>query len=103
MSVNEKPQPSDWGNRKLSRVERKQAQDGPPVKDHENRRNAAACFRNKKKVEDWHADFSGCLVTEALPAGTPCWVNIYVKTDKKGRKFLSVVLKPQASGKEKTR
>jgi len=63
-------------------------------KDCEDRRNAAACFKNGK-AEDWHADYKGVLVTEELPAGTKCWVNVYIRTTSKGDKYLSVVLKPQ--------
>jgi hypothetical protein len=63
-------------------------------KDFEDRRNAAACFKNVK-AEDWHADYKGVLVTEELPAGTKCWVNVYIRTTSKGDKYLSVVLKPQ--------
>jgi hypothetical protein len=67
--------------------------------DQETRRNAANCFCNPNKQEDWHADFTGCLVTEDLPAGTKCWVNVRIRTSKRGEKFLSVVLKPLKEGK----
>lgn len=31
----------------------------PKEQDWEDRRNAAACFKNRDKREDWHADFLG--------------------------------------------
>jgi hypothetical protein len=81
----------------------KQSQSASSVKqgsgDQETRRNAANCFRNPNRTEDWHANFTGCLVTEDLPAGTKCWVNVYVRTSKRGEKYLSVVLKPRKEGK----
>jgi hypothetical protein len=82
LSADNQSQPSTAGNNK----------------DYEDRRNAAACFANPNKTENWHADFTGLLVTEELSAGTKCWVNIYERTDRKGRKYLSVVLKPQEGG-----
>jgi hypothetical protein len=64
-------------------------------KDFEDRRNAAACFRNQHKSEDWHPSYVGVMVTEHLPAGTKCWVNVHVRTSRKGEKYVSVVLKRQ--------
>ena len=64
-------------------------------KDFEDRRNAAACFRNQNKTEDWHPSYVGVMVTEDLPAGTKCWVNVYVRTSRRGEKYVSVVLKRQ--------
>lgn len=63
-------------------------------KDYETRRNAAACFKNKDKVEDRHADFTGVLVTEGIPDGTKVWVNLYERKDRHGRPYFSVVLRP---------
>lgn len=71
----------------------------PGSGENETRRNAANCFRNPNRTEDWHANFTGCLVTEELPAGTKCWVNVSIRTTKKGDKYLSVVLKPFKEGK----
>lgn len=64
-------------------------------KDFEDRRNASACFRNQNKTEDWHPSYVGVMVTEDLPAGTKCWVNVYVRTSCRGEKYVSVVLKRQ--------
>lgn len=63
-----------------------------------NKRNAAACFKNPNKTEDWHCDFTGALVAEGLQDGEKFWVNVYIRTDKKGRKYLSVVLRPEKKG-----
>ena len=62
-------------------------------KGYESRRNAASCFKNSEKRENWHADYKGVLVTEDLPAGSKCWVNVYVRTSRKGEQYLSVVLR----------
>lgn len=64
-------------------------------KDFEDRRNAAACFRNQNKTEDWHPSYVGVMVTEDLPDGTKCWANVYVRTSRRGEKYVSVVLKRQ--------
>jgi len=68
---------------------------GKPEQDYETRRNAAACFKNEKKTEDWHADFLGLMVTEDLPAGTRLWVNVRKRLTRKGDVYVSVVLKRQ--------
>jgi len=69
----------------------------PEQQDWEDRRNAAACFKNEKKTEDWHADFLGLMVTEELPAGTRLWVNVRKRLTRKGDVYVSVVLKRQQS------
>jgi hypothetical protein len=63
--------------------------------DWEDRRNAAACFKNQNKTEDWHADFLGVMVTEELPAGTKCWVSVRKRLTRNGDIYVSVVLKPK--------
>lgn len=68
---------------------------GKPEQDWEDRRNAAACFKNKNKTEKWHADFLGLMVTEELPAGTRLWVNVRKRLTRKGDVYVSVVLKRQ--------
>jgi hypothetical protein len=85
-----------WGQgaRKFeSNQSKSQSRDGFN-KDFEDRRNAAACFKNQKSG-DWHADYKGVLVTEDLPDGTKCWVNVYIRTSRKGEKHLRIVLKRQ--------
>jgi hypothetical protein len=83
---------SDWNQR--SQPQPSQASNS---KDYEDRRNAAACFKNEKKTEDWHADFLGLMVTEELPAGTRLWVNVRKRLTRKGDVYVSVVLKRQQS------
>jgi hypothetical protein len=64
--------------------------------NYESRRNAAACFRNPRKREDFHPDFTGVIVTDDLPAGTKCWVNIRERVSRKtGQRYLSVEIRPQ--------
>jgi hypothetical protein len=66
--------------------------------DYEDKRNAAACYENLDKSEEWMADFTGVMVTDHLPAGTKCWVNIRKRISRKtGRTYLSVVVRPQDS------
>ena len=67
----------------------------PDSKDYEDRRNAAACFRNQRKTEDWHPAYQGVMVVEGLKDGDKCWVNVHVRTSRRGEKYLTVVLKPQ--------
>ena len=70
----------------------------PAAGNYENRRNAAACFPNPNRLEDWHAHYTGCLVSEGLGDGRKLWVNVYRCRDRKGREYLSVVLKPVQKG-----
>jgi hypothetical protein len=81
------------GAGKDSRQQNQSQTPGPGNKDYENRRNAAACFKNKDKAETWQSEFTGVMVTEDLPMGTKVWVNIYERTDRYGTPYLSVVLK----------
>jgi hypothetical protein len=66
---------------------------------YENRRNTAACHPNRAKCEPHHADFSGLMVVDDLRAGTRCWVNIRLRIDRRGAKYLSVILKPLRSSR----
>jgi hypothetical protein len=68
---------------------------GKPAQDWEDRRNAAACRKNRNKTEEWHPDFVGVMVTENLPAGTRCWVTVKKRADRKGDIYLTVTIKPQ--------
>jgi hypothetical protein len=72
----------------------------PDGAHYENRRNTAACHPNRDKCEPHHADFNGVMVTDELPAGTRCWVNIRIRTDRHGAKYLSVILKPLRAGRK---
>jgi hypothetical protein len=63
--------------------------------DLEQRRNTAACFRNRRKREKWEPDFIGVLVPDDLPTGAKVWVSIRERVSTKGQRYLSVVLKRQ--------
>jgi len=71
---------------------------GKPAQDYEDRRNAAACFKNRNKREEWHPEFVGVMVTENLPAGTKCWVTVKKRLTRKGDVYVTVTLKPQREG-----
>ena len=96
MSVERKPRPVGRGSQQYSSGGN-QSQT-PAAGNYENRRNASACFANPNRREDWHADFTGCLVSEGLADGQKLWVNVYRRRDRKGREYLSVVLKPAQKG-----
>lgn len=65
------------------------------TKDYEDRRNAAACFRNQRKTEDWHPAYQGVMVVEGFKDGDKLWVNVHVRTSRRGEKYISVILKRQ--------
>ena len=69
-----------------------------PAQDWEDRRNAAACRKNRNKTEEWHPEFVGLMVTENLPTGTRCWVTVKKRLTRKGDVYLTVTLKPQREG-----
>jgi hypothetical protein len=93
---NEDARPEPGARKFLSQPSKPQAPTGCN-KDFEDRRNASACFPNRDKSEDWHCDYQGVLVAENLTDGARVWVNIHQRTDRKGRPYLSVVLKPWRS------
>jgi len=64
-------------------------------KDWEDRRNAAACFKNPKKTEPWQADFTGVMVVEGLKDGDKCWVNVSVRSSRRAERYFSVTIKKQ--------
>jgi hypothetical protein len=54
-------------------------------------------FPNDKKVEDWHADYSGVLITpEDILPNTPYYVNISNRLTAQGREFKKFTLGKQA-------
>jgi hypothetical protein len=83
---------SDWNQR--SQPQPSQASN---PKDYEDRRNAAACFKNPRKSEDWMPDFVGVAVVEGLGDGDKVWINIREKVSRKGERYLSVAIKRQQS------
>jgi hypothetical protein len=61
--------------------------------------NHGALFRNNDKSEDRHADYRGTINV----AGTEYWLNAWLKTSKKGVKFMSLSVKPKEDSKEKSK
>jgi hypothetical protein len=53
--------------------------------------NRGVLFKNADKTDDKHADYRG----EVNVAGDEFWLNAWLKTSKKGTKFLSLSLKPK--------
>jgi hypothetical protein len=96
MNENENAPAQDRGARKgFSDPSKTRHQDGFNNKDYEDRRNAAACFRNQRKTEDWHPAYQGVMVVEGFKDGDKLWVNVHVRTSRRGEKYISVVLKRQ--------
>ena len=53
--------------------------------------NRGALFKNERKTEDTHADYTGTLDV----GGKNYWLNAWLKTSKAGTKYLSVSVKPK--------
>jgi hypothetical protein len=53
--------------------------------------NSGVLFKNDNKQSDKHADYRG----EVNAAGVDYWLNGYVRTSKKGVKFIAFKLKPK--------
>ena len=64
-------------------------------KGYEDRRNAAACFKNRHKREYWQADYVGIAVVEGLRDGDKVWINVKERVSRTGDKYLSVTLQRQ--------
>jgi hypothetical protein len=63
-------------------------------RDFEDRRNAAACFKNPNRNADWQPEFVGVTVAEGLEDGAKVWVNVHQRTSSRGETYFTVVLKP---------
>jgi uncharacterized protein (DUF736 family) len=61
------------------------------VPDYETRRNWAVLYPNKRKSEEWQADFSGITVID----GQKFWVLAWNKTSPHGEHYLSVNVRPK--------
>ena len=79
----------------VNRQARPEPVDKPKDQDYETRRNASACFRNEKKTEPWHADFTGVMVVEGLRNGDKCWVRAGCRRARNGDDYISDTVKPQ--------
>ena len=55
----------------------------------ETRNNTGSAFKNTRKENDKHADYSG----EAMVDGTLKWVSMWVKKDKNGNPWFSFSFK----------
>jgi hypothetical protein len=60
--------------------------------------NHGALFKNTEKENPKHADYRG----EINVNGEQFWLNAWLKTSKKGTKFLSLSVKPKATSKTRT-
>jgi uncharacterized protein (DUF736 family) len=53
--------------------------------------NSGALFKNEDKESDNHPDYRGTLNVD----GTEFWISAWLKTSKKGRRFMSLAVKPK--------
>jgi hypothetical protein len=66
--------------------------------DYDNT-NRGVLFRNEDKQDPKHADYNGNVNVN----GEEFWLNGWLKTSKKGAKYLSLSVKPKNGGKETTK
>lgn len=63
---------------------------------YEIRNNSGSAFKNKRKENEKHPDFTG----EGLINNVPMWINAWAKKDKNGNAFFSFAFKEkQGHGK----
>jgi uncharacterized protein (DUF736 family) len=60
------------------------------VTDYDNT-NSGALFKNKEKLTEKHPDYKGSLNVD----GDEFWVSAWLKTSKKGEKYMSLSIKPK--------
>jgi uncharacterized protein (DUF736 family) len=53
--------------------------------------NRGALFRNDDKTEEKHPDYRGTINV----GGTEYWVSAWIKTSKRGTKYMSLSVKPK--------
>jgi len=59
----------------------------------EQKPSSGSAFKNDRKTEDKHSDFSG---TYKDSNGKDHWFNMWRKTDKNGNEFFSFTTKPKS-------
>lgn len=57
---------------------------------YEQRDNSGSLFKNERKADPKHADYTGTIMVD----GKTYWLNAWIKTGKKG-KFMSLSVKPK--------
>lgn len=58
--------------------------------------NRGALFKNDKKTSDNHPDYKG----QANVNGFDCWVSAWIKTDKSGKKYMSLSFQEKEAKQE---
>lgn len=69
---------------------------------YEKRENSGSAFKNRKKAQESHADYTG----ECLIDGQEYWINTWVKKDKNGNPWFSHSFRkkqPRAEGQAPTK
>ena len=59
-------------------------------RDYDNT-NSGALFRNEDKQSDKHPDYRGSINVD----GVDYWLSAWMKTSKKGERFMSLAVKPK--------
>jgi len=59
--------------------------------DYEQKDMDGVAFKNDRKSEDWHADWSG----HAMIEGSMYWVSVYDNVSKGGKEYRKLRFKPQ--------
>lgn len=59
--------------------------------------NRASLFKNKKKTQDNHPDYTGQLDCE----GVEYWMSAWIKKSKAGETFMSISIQPKDDSKPK--
>jgi hypothetical protein len=62
---------------------------------YHHKQNSGALFRNQKKQQPQHADFSGTLDVN----GVQYWIDAWTRESKSGTKFLSLGIKLKGASK----
>jgi len=57
-------------------------------KKFELKNNSGTLFLNERKTETKHPDYTG----KAVIFGKPCWVSAWIRTSKKGTRYISIAV-----------